>query len=51
MNDTFTVNTQPIPDEFFTIYEKLKYNSNNQKRFCSGILQYLQYGGKNDNRF
>ena len=51
MSDTFTVNTQPIPDEFFTIYEKLKYNSNNQKRFCSGILQYLQYGGKNDNRF
>ena len=51
MNDTFTVNTQPIPDEFFTIYEKLKYNSDNQKRFCSGILQYLQYGGKNDNRF
>ena len=51
MNDTFTVNTQPIPDEFFNIYEKLKYNSNNQKRFCSGILQYLQYGGKNDNRF
>ena len=51
MNDTFTVNTQPIPDEFFSIYEKLKYNSNNQKRFCSGILQYLQYGGKNDNRF
>ncbi len=51
MNDTFTVNTQPIPNEFFTIYEKLKYNSNNQKRFCSGILQYLQYGGKNDNRF
>ncbi|MBB1578651.1 MAG: hypothetical protein HG424_001570 [candidate division SR1 bacterium] len=51
MNDTFTVNTQPIPDEFFTIYEKLKYNSNNQKRFCSGILQYLQYGGKNDSRF
>ena len=51
MNDTFTVNTQPIPDEFFTIYEKLKDNSNNQKRFCSGILQYLQYGGKNDNRF
>ena len=50
-SDTFTVNTQPIPDEFFTIYEKLKYNSNNQKRFCSGILQYLQYGGKNDNRF
>ena len=51
MSDTFTVNTQPIPDEFFSIYEKLKYNSNNQKRFCSGILQYLQYGGKNDNRF
>ena len=51
LSDTFTVNTQPIPDEFFTIYEKLKYNSNNQKRFCSGILQYLQYGGKNDNRF
>ena len=51
ISDTFTVNTQPIPDEFFTIYEKLKYNSNNQKRFCSGILQYLQYGGKNDNRF
>ena len=51
MSDSFTVNTQPIPDEFFTIYEKLKYNSNNQKRFCSGILQYLQYGGKNDNRF
>ena len=51
MSDTFTVNTQPIPDEFFTIYEKLKYNSDNQKRFCSGILQYLQYGGKNDNRF
>ena len=51
MSDTFTVNTQPIPDEFFTIYEKLKYNPNNQKRFCSGILQYLQYGGKNDNRF
>ena len=51
INDTFTVNTQPIPDEFFTIYEKLKYNSDNQKRFCSGILQYLQYGGKNDNRF
>ena len=51
MNDTFTVNTQPIPGEFFTIYEKLKYNSDNQKRFCSGILQYLQYGGKNDNRF
>lgn len=51
MSDTFTVNTQPIPDEFFTIYEKLKYNSNNQKRFCSGILQYLQYGGENDNRF
>ena len=51
MSDTFTVNTQPIPDEFFTIYEKLKYNSNNQKRFCRGILQYLQYGGKNDNRF
>lgn len=51
MSDTFTVNTQPIPDEFFTIYEKLKYNSNNQKRFCSWILQYLQYGGKNDNRF
>ena len=50
-SDTFTVNTQPIPDEFFTIYEKLKYNSDNQKRFCSGILQYLQYGGKNDNRF
>ena len=50
-SDTFTVNTQPIPDEFFTIYEKLKYNSNNQKRFCRGILQYLQYGGKNDNRF
>ena len=50
-SDTFTVNTQPIPDEFFSIYEKLKYNSNNQKRFCSGILQYLQYGGKNDNRF
>ncbi len=50
-SDTFTVNTQPIPDDFFTIYEKLKYNSNNQKRFCSGILQYLQYGGKNDNRF
>ena len=50
-SDTFTVNTQPIPDEFFTIYEKLKYNSNNQKRFCSGVLQYLQYGGKNDNRF
>ena len=51
LSDTFTVNTQPIPDEFFSIYEKLKYNSNNQKRFCSGILQYLQYGGKNDNRF
>ena len=51
LSDTFTVNTQPIPDEFFTIYEKLKYNSDNQKRFCSGILQYLQYGGKNDNRF
>lgn len=51
MSDTFTVNTQPIPDEFFSIYEKLKYNSNDQKRFCSGILQYLQYGGKNDNRF
>ena len=51
ISDTFTVNTQPIPDEFFSIYEKLKYNSNNQKRFCSGILQYLQYGGKNDNRF
>ena len=51
ISDTFTVNTQPIPDEFFTIYEKLKYNSDNQKRFCSGILQYLQYGGKNDNRF
>ena len=51
MSDTFTVNTQPIPDEFFSIYEKLKYNSNNQKRFCSGILQYLQYGGNNDNRF
>ena len=51
MSDTFTINTQPIPDEFFTIYEKLKYNSDNQKRFCSGILQYLQYGGKNDNRF
>ena len=51
LGDTFTVNTQPIPDEFFSIYEKLKYNSNNQKRFCSGILQYLQYGGKNDNRF
>ena len=50
-SDTFTVNTQPISDEFFTIYEKLKYNSDNQKRFCSGILQYLQYGGKNDNRF
>ena len=50
-SDTFTVNTQPIPDEFFSIYEKLKYNSNDQKRFCSGILQYLQYGGKNDNRF
>ena len=49
ISDTFTVNTQPIPDEFFSIYEKLKYNSNNQKRFCSGILQYLQYGGKNDN--
>ena len=51
ISDTFTVNTQPIPDEFFSIYEKLKYNSNNQKRFCSGILQYLQYGGKNNNRF
>ena len=51
LSDTFTVNTQPIPDEFFSIYEKLKYNSDNQKRFCSGILQYLQYGGKNDNRF
>lgn len=51
ISDTFTVNTQPISDEFFSIYEKLKYNSNNQKRFCSGILQYLQYGGKNDNRF
>ena len=51
LSDTFTVNTQPIPEEFFSIYEKIKYNSNNQKRFCSGILQYLQYGGKNDNRF
>lgn len=44
-------NHMRVRDEFFTLAPHFKKNNNSQKRFCSGILQYLQYGGVYDERF
>lgn len=40
-----------VRDDFFEIYEYLKADYTVWPKVCQWVLQYLQYGGKNDDRF
>lgn len=43
--------TSPLADEFFEIYQHFIADFSLQQRFCDASLKYLQYGGHWDARF